>query len=255
MGNAVEKDGAADDVWVGTELRPPEGVTENGHVLLAGLVLALGEVSAKGGAHPEDVEIVYGDLRPAQLDGFVDTGEGDGAAGSGGHELEDGILLLPVEIVEGGDAVPASSGRLFENLHDAVGVGVGQGLEQGAIDEAEDGGGAADADSHGGDGDHGEGGRFEQGPEPISHILEEFVHVLSPAGAQKVYTIGKAKGSEDAPIFSAGQPAPGSRGREGLPWSAEEKPDGTGGDSRNTGRRTIFLQELMSTLRSRLRFQ
>jgi hypothetical protein len=94
----------------------------------------------------EDVEIARRDSRPAKLDGFPAAGEGGGAAGLSGHEFEDGIVLLPVEEVQCGDAVAVAAGRLLEDTNNPIGLRVRQRSEQDAIDEAENRGVGTDAE-------------------------------------------------------------------------------------------------------------
>jgi hypothetical protein len=66
------------------------------------------------------------------------AGERQAVAGAGGHELEGGRLILPVEEVERGDAVAVEIRRLFPDLDDPLGLGIGKPLEQDAVEEAED---------------------------------------------------------------------------------------------------------------------
>ena len=55
-------------------------------------------------------------------------------------------------------------------------VGVGEGLEEDAVDDAEDGGGGADAQGQGEDRGEREAGRLPQLPERIEQILSQVLH-------------------------------------------------------------------------------
>src|SRR5215470_2735474 len=89
------------------------------------------------------------DTRSAQLHRVADAREGGRAAGLSGHEIEDLVVLLPIEEVQRGDAVAIATRRLFENAYDSIGVLVGEWPEQHAIDEAENCRVGADAESEG----------------------------------------------------------------------------------------------------------
>ena len=146
VGLVVEKNRAIDDRGICSELVDPEHMAQNHHVILPPLVFVGQERAASLRPDAEDVEIVRRDSRPTKLDGFPAAREGRGAAGLSGHEFEDGVVLLPVEEVQCGDAVAVAAGRLLENTHNPIGLRVRQRSEQDAIDEAEDRGVGADAE-------------------------------------------------------------------------------------------------------------
>jgi hypothetical protein len=64
-------------------------------------------------------------------------------------------------------------GRFLEHAHDAVRIGIRQGLQQHAIDKAEDRCVRADAQSQGQNRDRTESGAAAQRPDGISQILPE----------------------------------------------------------------------------------
>ena len=74
----------------------------------------------------------------------------------GGDVLEDAGLLLPVVELGGGSDGTVALGRREQELDDAVGVRIGERLEQHGVDDGEDGGVGSDAEGQGGDGCEGE---------------------------------------------------------------------------------------------------
>ena len=144
-------------VWA-AKLGLPQHVRQHRDVILARCVLTLDESASEGGAHAVDIEVVRRDAGTWKLHRLLDARKRDGPAGAGRHEVEAAVFLLPVEKVEGRDAVaPAGRGRL-EHAHDAVGFGIRQRLEEDGVDEAEDGGVGPEAECEARDGDERETG-------------------------------------------------------------------------------------------------
>src|SRR2546430_1493035 len=79
-------------------------------------------------------------------------------------------LRLPVEEVHRRHDVVAAVGRLLPDEGDAVGVWIGDRLEQYAVDEAEDGAHGADAKRKRENGNRGETGRLQQRTQPEADI-------------------------------------------------------------------------------------
>jgi hypothetical protein len=110
---AVEQDGAADDVRGAPELRLPQGMVQDRHMVLARLILAVGERPAEGRLHAIDVEKMHRYAGTRELHGLIDAGQRRRAVGARRHEVETGVLFFPIEIIERRDAVaPAARGRL-----------------------------------------------------------------------------------------------------------------------------------------------
>ena len=83
----------------------------------------------------------------------------------------------------------AAARRTLAHPHDALGMIVGQGLEQDAVDEAEDGGVAADPDGERGERDDGEAAALEQRATRELQVLEEFAQ--TGRGGSKQYRAGR----------------------------------------------------------------
>ena len=66
--------------------------------------------------------------------------------------MEDSRVLKVSQLRDGeADVVRAHAGKVGFNAHQFAGVGVGQRMQQGCVDDAVDGGGGSDAEGHGGD--------------------------------------------------------------------------------------------------------
>ncbi len=139
VGLSVELHDPVHDAGVGPELTGPQRVTEDGDLVLAELILVGQERAAEGRRDAEDLEIARRHPGAAQLDRRLAAGHGDVATGLGRHEVEDGVVLLPVEKVQGRDSVPLPLRRLLEHPHDPLGLFVGQRLQENPVHEAENG--------------------------------------------------------------------------------------------------------------------
>ncbi len=125
-------------------------------LLFAQLVLTGQERPAQCRFGAKHLEVARRHQAASELDGFGATGQRDRVAGLRRHEVEDGVVSLPVQEVQRRDSVALASRRLLHDADDAIGVRVGKRLEQHRIHEAEDRRIGADADGKGQDGDGGE---------------------------------------------------------------------------------------------------
>src|ERR1700733_1911394 len=99
-------EGAAEDSGIGAETSLPQAMAQYHHLGLPRLIFILGEGAAQGGANTEDGKEGRRDARALQLFRFSRAGQRDGSSETDrGHAFEDGIPILPVEVVERGDAV------------------------------------------------------------------------------------------------------------------------------------------------------
>ena len=114
---------------IGTETAFPEHMAQQHDTIVAGLVLARKKRAAQRRLHAEDVEVVRRDARASDRDRLAPTGQRGAPANFRGDVLEDGILVRPIEIVQGGDAIEPAGGKPFEDAHDAVRFGIGQRTE------------------------------------------------------------------------------------------------------------------------------
>ena len=88
--------------------------------ILAGLVLARTKRAAQRRLRAEDIEVVRRDADASDHNRLVPTRQRCTPTNFRGHVLEDGILVRPIEIVQGGDASGSAVGKPFEDTHDTV---------------------------------------------------------------------------------------------------------------------------------------
>ncbi len=90
--------------------------------------------------------------------------------------MEDSRVLKVSQLRDGdADVVRAHAGKVGFNSHQFAGVGVGQRMQQGCVDDAVDGGGGSDAEGHGGDGNQGKSGRPVQHAKRVAEIEEKIL--------------------------------------------------------------------------------
>ena len=77
-------------------------------------------------------------------------------------------------------AAPLPSGDGVHELDDAVGVGIGERLEQDRVDHGEDGGVGSDAEGESGDGGYGERRAGDEHAEGVAEVAEKVAHVGVP---------------------------------------------------------------------------
>ncbi len=174
----VEQERAAEHSGVAAHLRPPEGVAEHDRAGAAVLVLAGAEGAAELRTDAEDVEEVGGDPEGLELGALGAVLPGGGAAVVAGDGGEQGVVRL--ELADGGpgelEAGHVRVAVVLEQVHQALGLGVGEAAEERGVDGGEDGGVQADAHGEGED-DH--GGEPRPGPEVaegVPEVLEQGGH-------------------------------------------------------------------------------
>ena len=146
VGLVAQGEGLAHDCGIAGEGALPEAVAEDGYFAAVGRVLLRGEGAAQDDWGAEEAEVGLGDVDAVELLGAV-AGEVEAGAGYvvGGYFLKEvGLALVGVELGDGGEEVVGQDGRV-EELNHAVGVGVGEGLEEYRVDDGEDGGVGSDA--------------------------------------------------------------------------------------------------------------
>ena len=97
---AIQTNGSSDQLRVGAELRFPGGVAQYYDVPFAGLILVRPESAPQHGLNSEDIEVMRRGLPFSQLHRFACLGERRRATRLRGHILEDGILILPIQVVQ-----------------------------------------------------------------------------------------------------------------------------------------------------------
>lgn len=126
VGLAVEQDGLIEQGRVGAEPGRPQRVRQHDDPIVPQLVFAGQNGPAVGRRNPEDIEVVRRYLPATELDRLVDAGQGDRPAALGRHVIEDLVVSLPVEEVQGRDDIAQSAGWALEHADDPVGLRVRQ---------------------------------------------------------------------------------------------------------------------------------
>jgi len=164
-GLTIDGNRLADDGGIGAPAPLPDTVPEHGNGGLAGELLA-GEEAPEVGGGGEDGEELAGDACRIDLLGRAVAGDidalvphpGDGAEGIEAHQP----LVVVGEVV----------GPLGKQ-NDPTRLGVRQAAQQHRIDDAEDGGGGADADGNDEDGGQRERRFLGEGARRVPEVLEQ----------------------------------------------------------------------------------
>jgi hypothetical protein len=98
----------------------------------------------------------------------------------GSDVLKDGGLGFPGVEVHRRTAGPAPLRRGVHELHNAVGLGVGEQLQEDGVDDGDDCGVGSDAEGDGGDGGQGEGRAPDEHAERVAEVLPEITHDAAP---------------------------------------------------------------------------
>src|SRR6266404_965966 len=181
---AIEDKGFVDEIGIGAEAANPGLVAHDEDGRRAGLVVSgLGD-SAEVGGHAEEFKCAGADEAAIEaLCPFAGTIE-DVEAVVGDYPVKDMILCDIVEVFGAGEA-SAAAGLVLLGIVDldgdqAAGIRVGKGLHQDVFDDAEDGGGGADAEGEGYRSDYGKGWAFAQVAEGEANVLAERTHQVPP---------------------------------------------------------------------------
>ena len=170
----AEREGAADDVGIASEFALPEAVADDDDFAAVGRVFLRGEGAAQHDGRAKEAEVGFADVDAVDLLGMV-AGEVEAGAAEvvGGDVLKDAGLLPPVVELGGRSGGSFALGRCEQELDDAVGVGIGERLEQDGVDDGEDGGVGSDAKGQGCDGCDGEAGIFEEAAQGVLEVMPQ----------------------------------------------------------------------------------
>ena len=137
----------------------------------------MGEGAAQDDGRAEESEVGFADVDAVDLLGVVAGEVEAGTAEVVGRDvLKDAGLRLPVVEVgrRGGGAVAFR--RCEQELDDAVGVRIGERLEEDGVDDGEDGGVGSDAEGQGGDGCDGEARVLEEAAQGVFEVMPQVGH-------------------------------------------------------------------------------
>ena len=175
----VERERAPDYGGARTEAPAPQAATDEDHGCRTEPVVCGVEVTARHGVDSEDAEEVGRDHLAAEVLGLPSSGHVGVLPAERGQALEAAAVLLPVDEVRIGDRHAREVRRRLAEPHQAVGIAVGQRLEENAVDDAEDGGVGADPERQR---DHRDGREARvpgQHAQAVPNVLEQDPHVAS----------------------------------------------------------------------------
>ena len=208
---AAERQRSSDGAAIAAEDGLPEPVAED-HGLLTVLVGA--EVMADGGSDAEERQHVAGDHAAEHLPGLVPVLEVVEVRRPRGRLVKRPAGAAHVEIV----------GIRQARDDEAVGIAIGQRLQQHGVDHAEDGGGGADAECERQGRRQREGAVAQQGPERVSKVVHGWSSGRSESRIERVHTAKPLPGAGAAnvqaflpvlrPRRRGGCPGTGSRVRQ-----------------------------------------
>ena len=184
VGRVVQADGAADDRWIAAELLPPERRADHRDGR-ARFVDGLGIGAPEDRRGAEDVEEAGRRLHAAHANRLAAAGEVDDVLAVSGDARQHRRIALHVEIVRGRERGVDALRRRAGDAKDTVGLRVGKRPQHHAINEAEDGGGAADAERERDQRDEREARHASKRSEGVPQVLTEYAHGRSTLTRQK----------------------------------------------------------------------
>ena len=175
----AEGERGADDFGIAAEFTLPESVTDNDNVTAVGGIFLGREGAAEHDGRAKEAEVRLGGVDTVDLLG---NGAGEIEAGTaevvGGDVLKDAGLGTPVVEFGGRRAGPVTVRGDVHELDHAVGVGIGEGLQQHGVDDGKDGGVGSAAEGERGDGGDGERRVGDEDAEGVAEVLPEVIHEL-----------------------------------------------------------------------------
>ena len=169
----VERDGAADDGGIAAEMRLPELVAEQNDGSGSGLFFRWKKIAAENRVDANECEKIRRDSVAADIFGLGDTGKIEADVVDDGHGGEGTALLAPIEKIGIGNGNVADLFVGFAHEDELRGVFERQRAEEDGVDDAEDGGIGADAESESEDGDGGEAGGFRERADGVFQVLQD----------------------------------------------------------------------------------
>ena len=179
MDARVDLHGAADDRRIAVVAPLPQVVGEQDDGFGAGAVVVRREAATERDGHAERRKQVVADRRARVAIRIAAVADSEVAVLKGGNGTERPRPLLPVMQLEPGQRASTDSVRLLvdEEQDEALGLLVGQGLDEDAVGDAEHHGVEADADRQADDGQPRHRLAFQRGTKPEPNVLDEHEEV------------------------------------------------------------------------------
>ena len=175
-GIVVNAQSLADNVRVGAKCALPEPIADDDFVVEAGCGVVRIEGAPQLRVDAEHREVARCDRLSGEARGLAAAGKSVGAEKAKGHILEDSRVLKVSQLGDGeADVVRAHAGKVGFNSHQLAGVGVGQRMQQGCVDDAVDGGGGSDAERDCGDRNERKSGRPPKHANRVPQVEEQIL--------------------------------------------------------------------------------
>ena len=183
IGLVAERKRGADNFRIAAEFALPESVADDDDVAAVGRVFLRREGAAENHGRAEEAEVRFGNVNAMHLLGhFAGEIEARTAEVVGGDILQHAGLLAPVVELGGRSNAKVAIRRCVHHLHHAVGIRIGERLEQHRVHHREDGGVGSDAEGERGNRGDGEGRIADEHAQGVAEVAEEIAHVLPPLG-------------------------------------------------------------------------
>src|SRR3984957_18555374 len=172
----IERYRLADPIRGTAKAALPERVADHGYGRTADAVFLRKKRAADDGRDAQKREKPGGDVPAFESLRLASAGDREICKAGGFHGFEGAALVAPVFIVlvRGGDR--REHGVAFDDQHDVRGIAVGERAKQHAIDDGEDRGVRANAESEREDGDNRKARILEKHPDAIFQIVQEAIH-------------------------------------------------------------------------------
>jgi hypothetical protein len=175
---SAQADLGADDTSIATEHASPEPVAEHHHIVSSRLLFGLAEDPPERGRNAEDVEVRAGDAHADDALGRLALGDVEVVPLQRGQPDEGVVAAGPLGEVAGRYAAALEHPPGLEEIREPMRLLHGQRAEHHGVDDAEDGGRAADAEGQRQRGDAGEPGVLPQLSQAEAQILAQLREVL-----------------------------------------------------------------------------
>ncbi len=172
MGDAIDTQGAVDNVGIGIEVAFPIVVAENDQRRSGSAILVRSKRTAKDWLDPEHGKEIRGDAAAFDALRLAGGGCGDTFVIISGDSLKR-ARLIPQHLVAGIREGVGYTGLAFTKKDQPAGLGIGQRTQEGGIDERKNRGIGADRDREGADGRGGEEAVSAENPGRIMEVLPD----------------------------------------------------------------------------------
>lgn len=191
--SAVEGNRLAQNVPASAVLFLPGGIAQHHGSGSARQLLVITKVAAKRGSDAESAEEASGYARALCGLRTARRVQDETGVAISVERSENGVELLPVDVVEIGKIAERKEGNAFEDAHQPRGILIGERFEQGRIDESENGDAGAHAQRQHQSSRASEAGSLSQLPDAEAKIVPQVIEQIpSPHIATLLFPLFQA---------------------------------------------------------------